>query len=85
MVARKPAHPASLHFKITRRFWDEDVAYSERLRAAGVPCEFYKVDGAFHGFDVMAASANVSREFWASVGRAMAKALNVGYNENASG
>jgi acetyl esterase/lipase len=42
-------------------FHDEVVDYCDRLRAAGVPvsCEVYP--GAFHGFDVIAGAAPVSR------------------------
>lgn len=34
-------------------FHDEDLAYAQRLRAAGVPCDLEVVPGAFHGFDGM--------------------------------
>ena len=44
-------------------FHDEDVAYAERLRAAGVPCQLETVDGAFHGFDGVAPKALVSQAF----------------------
>jgi acetyl esterase/lipase len=44
-------------------FHDEDVAYAERLRAAGVPCQLEIVDGAFHGFDGVAPKAPVSQAF----------------------
>ncbi|MGV0744068.1 alpha/beta hydrolase [Mycolicibacterium sp. XJ870] len=47
-------------------FHAEDVAYAERLRAAGVPCEVEVVDGAFHGFDQIAAKTPVARAFMAS-------------------
>ncbi|MGB3354562.1 MAG: alpha/beta hydrolase [Mycobacterium sp.] len=47
-------------------FHDEDLAYAERLRAAGVPCEVMVVDGAFHGFDGIAPKADVSQSFFAS-------------------
>lgn len=47
-------------------FHDEDLAYAERLRAAGVPCEVEVVPGAFHGFDGIAAKAAVSKDFFAS-------------------
>jgi acetyl esterase/lipase len=47
-------------------FHDEDLRYAERLRAAGVPCDFEEVPGAFHGFDGMAPKAKVSRSFFAS-------------------
>lgn len=45
-------------------FHDEDVAYAERLRAAGVPCDLTLIEGAFHGFDALFAKAPVSIQFW---------------------
>lgn len=47
-------------------FHDEDLAYGERLKAAGVPCEVHVVPGAFHGFDAVAAKAAVSQSFFHS-------------------
>ncbi|MBB2988806.1 acetyl esterase/lipase [Mycolicibacterium iranicum] len=47
-------------------FHDEDLAYAERLRAAGVQVEVEVVDGAFHGFDGVAPKAEVSRSFFNS-------------------
>jgi acetyl esterase/lipase len=47
-------------------FHDEDVAYAERLRAAGVPCEVEIVAGAFHGFDGIVPKAHVSQAFFNS-------------------
>lgn len=47
-------------------FHDEDVAYAQRLRDAGVPCELTVVPGAFHGFDGIAPKADVSQKFFAS-------------------
>ncbi|MHC9296189.1 alpha/beta hydrolase [Mycobacterium sp. LTG2003] len=47
-------------------FHGEDLAYAERLRAAGVPCGVEVVDGAFHGFDQIAPKTPVSRAFLAS-------------------
>jgi acetyl esterase/lipase len=47
-------------------FYDEDVAYAERLKAAGVPCHVEIVPGAFHIFDVILPKAGVSRTFFAS-------------------
>lgn len=44
-------------------FFDEDLAYAERLRAAGVPCDVHVVDGAFHGFDSVAPKTGVTRAF----------------------
>lgn len=43
---------------------DEDVDYARRLIAAGVPCTLEVVPGAFHGFDVVAPRAGVSRGFF---------------------
>lgn len=47
-------------------FHDEDLAYAERLEAAGVPCEVEVVPGAFHGFDGVVPKAPVSRAFFRS-------------------
>jgi acetyl esterase/lipase len=47
-------------------FHDEDVAYAERLRSAGVPCDVELVPGAFHGFDRIASKAQVSQDFFAA-------------------
>ena len=47
-------------------FHDEDLAYAERLRQAGVPCQVETVPGAFHGFDLLMPKAAVSRAFFAS-------------------
>lgn len=52
-------------------FHDEDVAYAERLRAAGVPCELVIVPGAFHGFDGMFPRTAVVRGFADSWGSAL--------------
>ena len=55
-------------------FHDEDVAYADRLRAAGVPCETLVVPGAFHGFDTVAPDTRVARAFFESQ-RAMLEPL----------
>lgn len=47
-------------------FHDEDLAYAERLRAAGVRCEVEVVSGAFHGFDGIVPKAEVSQSFFKS-------------------
>ena len=47
-------------------FHDEDLAYAERLRAAGVPCDVEVVDGAFHGFDSVTPKAQVTKSFFAA-------------------
>jgi triacylglycerol lipase len=56
-------------------FRDEDIAFAQRLLAAGVPTEFHIWPGAFHGFDMwpaatVAQAANESRV--ASLKRALA-------------
>lgn len=56
-------------------FYEEDLAYAERLRAAGVPCELEVVPGAFHGFDAIAPRARVSREFFDSQCAMLQRAL----------
>lgn len=45
-------------------FHDEDLAYAARLREAGVPVTLDVVEGAFHGFDVVAPRAPVSQRFF---------------------
>jgi acetyl esterase/lipase len=44
-------------------FHDEDMAYAQRLKEAGVPCEIHVVPGAFHGFDVFDPQVPVVQEF----------------------
>lgn len=60
-------------------FHDEDLAYAERLRAAGVPCDVEIVAGAFHGFDGIVPKASVSQQFFdsqcAMLQRALAPAI----------
>lgn len=47
-------------------FYDEDLAYAERLRAAGVECALDVVPGAFHAFDMAAARSAVAKDFLAA-------------------
>ncbi len=47
-------------------FHDEDLAYAERLTAAGVACDVEVVPGAFHAFDLVVPKAAVSQAFFAS-------------------
>jgi acetyl esterase/lipase len=56
-------------------FFDEDVAYAQRLEASDVPCETYIVRGAFHGFDALFPSARVSTDFWREQAGALSRAL----------
>jgi acetyl esterase/lipase len=59
-------------------FHDEDLAYAERLRAAGVPTTVEVVAGAFHGFDMVMAKRPVSERFFAAQVAAIASALRRG-------
>ncbi|MFI7670668.1 alpha/beta hydrolase [Nocardia sp. NPDC049526] len=56
-------------------FHSENIAYAERLRAAGVPCETLEVNGAFHGFDEVLACAGISRTYRAAQVAALLSAL----------
>lgn len=56
-------------------FHDEDVAYAQRLRAAGVACQLDVVAGAFHGFDAVAPRAAVTRAYRHAQVGALAAAL----------
>ena len=56
-------------------FHDEDLAYAERLTAAGVPCQVEVVPGAFHGFDLIVPKASVSQAFFASQCASLRSAL----------
>ena len=40
---------------------DETIAYVDKLKAAGVPVAFELFEGAYHGFDVIAPKAAISR------------------------
>jgi acetyl esterase/lipase len=57
-------------------FYDEDIAYAGRLTEAGVPCEVERVPGAFHGFDLVAPGAGVSRQFFDQRCSALRKAFH---------
>ena len=56
-------------------FHDEDLAYAERLKAAGVPCDVEVVKGAFHGFDGIVPKAEVSQSFFDSQCALLQRAL----------
>ena len=47
-------------------FYAEALAYADRLKNAGVPCEIEVVPGAFHGFDMVVTKAEVSQRFFRS-------------------
>jgi len=55
-------------------FHGEDLTYAARLAAAGVPCEFHEVPGAFHGFDRVAPKATVSQAYFDGTCESLRKA-----------
>jgi acetyl esterase/lipase len=57
-------------------FVDENIEYAQRLIQAGVPTELHVYPGAFHGFDVFAPSATVSKQFKADRDNALKHALH---------
>jgi acetyl esterase/lipase len=56
-------------------FHDEDLAFAERLRAAGVEVQLDVIDGAFHGFDSVAPKAGVTLVYRSIQVEALAGAL----------
>ena len=56
-------------------YYKESLAYSDRLRRAGVPVHTEFVAGAYHTFDLVAENAAVSQRFFASQCRAVRSAL----------
>jgi acetyl esterase/lipase len=57
-------------------FVDENIEYAQRLIQAGVPTELHVYPGAFHGFDLFAPSAMVSKQFKADRDHALKHALH---------
>lgn len=57
-------------------FVDENIEYAQRLIQAGVPAELHVYPGAFHGFNNLAPSALVSKQFNADRDNALKRALH---------
>lgn len=57
-------------------FVAEDLEYARRLIDSGVPTELCVVPGAYHGFDIFAPEASVSKAFRASWSAALARAFD---------
>lgn len=57
-------------------FMDEDVAFAERLEAAGVPTELHVYPGAYHASEVFAPTAELSERIWAARIAALKGALH---------
>lgn len=47
-------------------FLDEDLAFAERLRAAGTPVELHVYPGAYHASETFAPDAVLSQRIWAT-------------------
>lgn len=56
-------------------FHSEDMSYAHRLQEAGINCDTMVVTGGFHGFDVTAPAASITREFRRSQISALRTAL----------
>jgi acetyl esterase/lipase len=56
-------------------FYDEDLAYAQRLVQSGGACELRVVEGAYHGFDLFSPKSNVVRQFRQSYIHALQRAL----------
>jgi len=56
-------------------FHDEDVAYGEALRAAGVPCETLVIEGVFHGFDGILPEASATVRLQQSMSNALQRSF----------
>lgn len=59
-------------------FVDEDIAYAQRLIAAGVSVELSVIAGAFHGFDVVVPDAPLSKRFGNSTADVLRRAFQHG-------
>ena len=56
-------------------FLKEDMALAGKLMAAHVPVELHIYPGAFHGFDSLAGTAEISQRATADIARALRRAL----------
>ncbi|MFN8492238.1 MAG: alpha/beta hydrolase [Caldilineaceae bacterium] len=57
-------------------FLDENIEYAQRLLQAGVPTELHVYRGGFHGFDIFAPDADVSKRFISGYEAALKRALH---------
>jgi acetyl esterase/lipase len=58
--------PAFIDVGTVDLFRDEDIAFAQRLMAAGVPCELHVYPGSYHAAETFAPDAALSRRIWAS-------------------
>jgi acetyl esterase/lipase len=57
-------------------FRDEDIAFATRLLQAGVPTELHVCPGSYHGSEVFAPDATLSKTIWARRIEALRRALH---------
>jgi acetyl esterase/lipase len=57
-------------------FVQENIVYAQRLVEAGVATELYVAPGGFHGFDVIAPDAAISKRFTAAWNDALSRKLH---------
>ena len=67
--------PAYIDVGTVDLFRDEDIAFAQRLMAAGVPCELHVNPGSYHASEVFAPDAALSQRIWATRIAALKRAL----------
>lgn len=58
-------------------FHDEDLAFAERLRQAGIPCVTHVTEGGYHAFDLMKPNAAATSLFHDSMVAALNEGLGI--------
>lgn len=67
--------PAYIDVGTVDLFRDEDIAFAQRLMAAGVPCELRVHPGAYHASETFAPDAALSQRIWAGRLDALRRAI----------
>lgn len=67
--------PAFIDVGTVDLFRDEDIAFAQRLMAAGVPTELHVHPGSYHAAETFAADAALARRIWALRIDALKRAL----------
>jgi acetyl esterase/lipase len=68
--------PAFIDVGTVDLFRDEDIAFAQRLMAAGVPTELHIHPGSYHAAETFAADAALSKRIWALRIDALKRALD---------